>query len=337
MDYGRLKEWAKSADDLGFAFVAVGDNPGQMRDTYVSLTVLAQATTRCCVGTGTTNPLHRDILVTASAMSSVETLAPGRTFLGLARGRAHMTASVDQLRTYVIGLRELWERGETTVAGKRIRLDWEARPVPIVLGASGPRGLQLAGELADGVLVESGVSEDAVAYAMRNLEIGARASGRDLDALKIWWYVKSSISEDRDEAADQVLAPTAASGALVLGTRPGQRAVPEPFWAGCRRLYDRYDMSVHLSTDPNHQNRRLLDQDPDLRQYLLDRFALTGTPTDWLERLNQLRALGVERLYVVAVVPDPAGLVHLVGKSIIPRLQPSTHHRGHDGRGGEAV
>jgi 5,10-methylenetetrahydromethanopterin reductase len=333
VDYGRLKAWAKSADDLGFAFVAVGDNPGHMRDTYVSLTVLAQATSRCCVGTGTTNPLHRDILVTASAMSSVETLAPGRTFLGLARGRAHMTASVDLLRTYVIGLRELWERGETTFAGKRIRLDWDARPVPILLGASGPRVLQLAGELADGVLVESGVSEDAVAYAMRNLEIGARVSGRDLETLKIWWYVKSSISEDRDEAADQALAPAAASGALVLGTRPAQREVPERFWAGCRRLYDRYDMSAHLSVDSNHPNRRLLDHDPELRRYVMDRFTLTGTPTDWLKRLNQLRAFGVERLYLVAVVPDPAALVNLVGKSIIPRLRAPTDQRGHDGKG----
>lgn len=319
VDFDRLRRWARAADEAGFAFVTVGDNPGYMRDTYVALTLLAQETTRCWIGTGVTSPRHRDVLVTASAMSSVETLAPDRVFLGLARGRAHLGASVDTLRSYIVALRQLWAGGEAIVDGKPVRLEWGAKPVPIVVGASGPRALQLAGELADGVLVESGVSPDAIAYARKNLEIGARTAGRDVDSIHTWWYVKASISDDREEAVQTVLAPTAASGALVLGAQPEGRQVPERLWAKCRQLRDRYDFSAHVRVGSDNPNSRLLD-DEDLRQYLFDRFVLSGTPGDWLSRIADLRSLGANHLYVVAVVPDPEALVRKAGESVIPAL-----------------
>ena len=319
MEFDRLCAWATAADEAGFAFVAVGDNPGHMRDTYVALTLLAQSTHRCNVGTAMTNPAHRDVLVVASAVASIETLAPGRVFLGIGRGRAHRTTSVDSLRAHIVALRQLWERGETLVDGERLTLGWDARPVPIVVGGSGPRVLQLAGELADGVIVESGVSEEAIAFARRNLSEGARAAGRDVESLPVWWYLKASIAPDRDEAIDMALAPAAASGALVLGADPAGRGVPERFRARCRVLRDRYDISAHLKTDGDDPNKRLLD-DPALRSYLFDRFAIVGTAADWLARIDHLRTQGVERVFLAAVVPDPGALIRLVGTSVIPAL-----------------
>jgi 5,10-methylenetetrahydromethanopterin reductase len=318
--FDRLREWARAADELGFNFIAVGDNPGQMRDTYVALTLLASETKRCRVGTATTNPRHRDVLVTASAMSSIAEIAPDRTFIGLGRGRAHLASSVDQLRRAVVGLRDLWQRGETEVDGRRVVLDWDARPVPIIVAASGPRVLQLAGELADGVIIESGVSDEAIDYARRNLAAGAALSGRDLASLETWWYLKASASDDHDAAISDSLGPTVASAALVLGGDPAKRGVPERFWAGCRRLHERYDMSAHLKTGADDPNRALLD-DEDLRDYLSDRFTIAGDPQDWIDRIAQLRARGVERLYAVGVVPDPGELIRTVGTQVLPRLE----------------
>jgi 5,10-methylenetetrahydromethanopterin reductase len=316
VDFDRLSTWARAADDAGFAFVAVGDNPGYMRDTFVALTVLAQSTSRCGIGTATTNPAHRDPLVLTTAISSVATLAPGRVFLGLGRGRAHRTASVATLRTRIETLRKLWERGEAEVDGERLKLGWQAPAVPIVVAASGPRVLQLAGEMADGVIVESGVSEEAIRFARQHLETGARAAGRDVDEIDVWWYVKATIAEDRASAIDAALAPTAGSGGLVLGEDPIGRAVPDRYREGVRKLRAGYDLSTHLRTDGDDPNKRLLD-DPELRRYLLDRFTMAGTPADWIDRIGELRERGVDKLFRAAVVADPGALIELVGGHVL--------------------
>jgi hypothetical protein len=110
-DYRILRKRAAAADGGGFAFVSTGDNPALMKDTYVSLTMMALATQRCRVGTGVTNCIHRDLLVTAAAMSSIESISPaggldGSTETGHSRsdhcqvvGVAHAPPSLRSIAT----------------------------------------------------------------------------------------------------------------------------------------------------------------------------------------------------------------------------------------------
>ena len=174
----QLQRQAAAADELGFAFASVGDNPGLMRDTYLSLGQLAQVTRRCSIGTTITTPHHRDPLVVAAAFSSVEELAPGRTFIGIGTGRARAPASVRVLREHVTALRELWDTGVAEVRGETVRLAWDAPAVPIVVCGSGPKALGVAGELADAVIVETGLSAGLVEQARSWIDDGARRAGR---------------------------------------------------------------------------------------------------------------------------------------------------------------
>ena len=112
-EFDRFRRCARAGDAAGFSFLSVGDNPGAMHDTYVSMTLLAEETKRCRVGTAVTNSIHRDDLVVASALSSIESLAPGRAFVGLATGRARKPSTVKRLRDHVIALRERWTRRST--------------------------------------------------------------------------------------------------------------------------------------------------------------------------------------------------------------------------------
>jgi hypothetical protein len=91
-----------------------------------------------------------------------QSLAPGRVFVAIAAGRARAAATRDALRAYVDILRVLWSGETVECRGESIRLDGDARPVPVFTCASGPRGLRQAGEIANGVIIESGVSEDAI-------------------------------------------------------------------------------------------------------------------------------------------------------------------------------
>ena len=236
LDYGDLRRHAAAAEAGGFAFVSVGDNPAQLKETYVSLAVVAEATRTCRVGTAITNPIHRDVLVVASAVSSVESLAPDRTFLGIATGRARKTASLAVLEEHINVLRALWRKEEVAYHGDTLRLMWDAKPVPILVCGSGPRALQLAGRVGDGVIIETGVSAEVVEQSRELVAEGARQAGRDPSEIELWWYVKAAIAETEGEAVAVGRAALAASGAFVTGRAPELRGVPEKFHEHCRAL-----------------------------------------------------------------------------------------------------
>lgn len=302
-DPTRLRRLATIGDGAGLSFLSVGDNPGHLLETYVSLTVLEESTEHCRIGTSVTNPGTRHPLVVASALSSLDALAPGRVFLGIATGRSRSPARIDELRSHIVALRELWSIGTTNFRGETLTLAWDARPVPILVGAAGPRALRLAGELGDGAIIETGVTPDVMEQALAHIAEGARAGGRDPAALELWWYLKSSIALSEDEAVELAVPGLAASAALVLGRDPDRHRVPERFHAACRHAAAHYDLGRHISAGADDPNRQLVS-DPDLLAYLLDRYGCVGTPGTWVDRLRQLRERGVQRLFCAAVVPN---------------------------------
>lgn len=315
----QLERQGAAADRLGFTFVSVGDNPGLMRDTYLSLGQLAGVTRECSVGTTVTTPHHRDPLVVASAFSSVAELAPGRTFLGIGTGRARTPATIQELREHVVALRELWTRGETDVRGERVRLAWDAPPVPVVVCGSGRRALEVAGELADAVIIETGLSGDMVERARGWIADGARRAGRNIDDLQLWWYARTSIAESEEAALEDSLASLAAAGAFAARANPALSGVPDSLRGGMAQLGEHYDMASHLRTDPDNPNRRLIT-DPRLRDYLLDRVAIVGSPEGWVDRISQLRARGVGNVLCIGASGDKDLLIDLVGSRVIPAL-----------------
>jgi len=314
-----LARQAAAADRGGFTFASVGDNPAHMRDTFVSLAQLARATSECWIGTTITTPHHRDPLVVASAFSSIAELAPGRVFAGIGTGRARPRASLDELRDHVVALRGLWSRGEVQHRGERLRLSWDAPPVPIVICGSGPRTLRLAGELADGVVVESGLTPELVGQARGWIADGARLAGRDPRDIPIWWYARTTIGETADEALDDALASLAAAGAF-LGLGGGIESVPERLRPGVRRLAERYDLDAHLRTDPANPNRRLLDGDDALRAYLIERTGIVGDTEEWLRRIAELRGLGVENVLCVGASGKKHRFLDLVARRVLDVL-----------------
>jgi 5,10-methylenetetrahydromethanopterin reductase len=319
-DLREVARWAQSAEMAGFDFASVGDNPVRMKDTFVALAVTASATTSCRIGTAMTNFVHRDVLTVATAASSVATMAPGRVVLGIASGRVGRPQRLEDVRRGIDALRILWAGGTVEIQGTPAHLEWEAPRVPIMIGASGPRAMRLAGEVADGVIIETGLTPGAVAEAKRHVTEGARAAKRDVDGVECWWYVRAAIADTADEARDAALADVIASGALVLGSAPEERGVPKRFWAACRRLRATFDrVSYHLPgmTNPN----RHLVSDPDFLSYLFDRFGVVGSSFDWRDRITELHDRGVDRIFIVTHVPDLNSLIERVGTEVLPLVE----------------
>ena len=113
-----LVEWVQAAESLGFHRIGVADSPALYRDLWVSLTHVALNTRRLPFGPWVTNPVTRHPVVTASAASALEELAPGRICIGVGSGNSGVynagrrAASLASLREYVTTLRSLMTTGE---------------------------------------------------------------------------------------------------------------------------------------------------------------------------------------------------------------------------------
>ena len=89
--------------------------------------------------------------------------------------------------------------------------------VPVLMAASGPRSLEMAGEVADGALALVGYTPGIVEKVFEHLEIGARRSGRTLDDLEIMFAVRTCVADSNEEA--RRMAPT---GVSALGPDVGR-------------------------------------------------------------------------------------------------------------------
>src|SRR5437870_2682388 len=163
-DFAQL---AGTAEETGYEALFVPESVG--REAFSTLAALAPVTSTLLLGTGVVAVTARRAQTTAMAAATVQELSGGRLVLGLGAG---FERSVEAVRTYV---------GE--VRGAQIALD-PGRPPPIWLAALGDRMLELAAEVADGVLL-NWCTPERVARARDTLASAARAAGRDPASLTV--------------------------------------------------------------------------------------------------------------------------------------------------------
>jgi probable F420-dependent oxidoreductase len=188
--------WAEEAgyDDLWFP-----DAEG-MLDPIALASALAATTSRIRLCTGVVPVFNRPPAILATGVSVITQLAPGRFVLGLGSSTSNMvdrwygipfSQPLTHVREYVVLLRQIFAGRKTDFSGTTLRshgFRLQAVPrelLPIHLGAMGPKMLQLAGELADGVVLNDFTPLDRLAWAMDQVDIGAKRAGRRVEDLEI--------------------------------------------------------------------------------------------------------------------------------------------------------
>jgi 5,10-methylenetetrahydromethanopterin reductase len=199
----RVARTVRRAEDLGFDQVWFPDSQLLWRDVFTTLTAAALGTERIGLGTAVTNVATRHPSVVASAARIVAELAPGRFTLGLGVGNSSVgpvgprQTSSAQLREGLALLRALLDGQDWDFEGKvRSRLRDPQPSVPIHLAVSGPRNLRPAGEIADGVILLSGVSPRTLAAATARVREGAEAVGRSAKALPVTVSAFCAVTDD---------------------------------------------------------------------------------------------------------------------------------------------
>lgn len=153
------------AESLGYSRVWFYDSPALYEDVWMVLALAADRTSRVGLGPAVIVPDLRHVLVTASAIATLHDLAPGRTNMAVGTGfTGRMVLGQRPLpwrfvEGYVAGLRALLRGEDVEVDGRAVQMIHPpgygpTRPidVPIIIAANGPKGLEVAGRVGDGVM-----------------------------------------------------------------------------------------------------------------------------------------------------------------------------------------
>jgi len=314
---------AQLAEQVGFDFVGIADSQSVFRELYVMAALCAQATRRVRIGPAVTNPITRHPAVTASAMATLDEVSGGRAFLGIGSGDSAVLnlgerpASMAAMRDYVAAVRALLARQEAVYGGKPIRLAWPGRAVPIYLAAEGPRTLQMAGEIADGVIVNPGLQPDLLRDALANIYAGAQRAGRDPAAIDVSAMVRINVCEDVAAGLDEIKMELASNAHHVFRFTFEGKHVPPDLVGPIRRVQRAYQPAAHEHVGGT--NAALVD-DPVLLPYLAERFAIIGPPQVCAEKLRAIAAAGISSVLFTGFVQDRLRLIRLLGEQVLPRL-----------------
>jgi 5,10-methylenetetrahydromethanopterin reductase len=282
----------RAAENAGYARAWLVDGQMLWQDLYVYMTRALDMTDRIAVGSGVTNPRTRHPSVTAGAHATLAQLHPGRVLLGIGRGdNAVRTLGLEpvptrELEATVPRLRA-WMAGEEA-QGARIR--WSAERVPIMMGATGPRNLRLAGALADIAMIYVGVNPISVRWAIEHVHAGAAEAGRDPADVEVAALCAMHISDDQEEAWNECRwAPAACANHIASTQRSNPRhGMPEAMTrlVAARDEYDYY--AGHLDSSAEHTSYLSGD--------LVDDFAIAGPAARCLEKIRELGRLGVDEV-----------------------------------------
>jgi 5,10-methylenetetrahydromethanopterin reductase len=292
---GEFVRHARLAEELGFSSFWVPEDPF-WRGAFTVASAIATATSRIKVGLGVVNPYTRHPTLIAMELAALEELSRGRSILGVGAGLKDWiegrlgipyTRSTSAMREAVQIVRRMFRGDEVTLDGRVFRIGgtrMSFKPpraeVPVHLGVMGPRNLELAGEIADGVLLSVTTSPAYLKFAMEHIRRGLKRAGRDEHGFTVGAYLIASISEDERAARDAVKPLLA----MLISLMAPQPEVPILKTAGLDADTIRsFGASLARGEPPVKM----------VTDWMIDTFTIAGSPAHCRERLKALIDAGI--------------------------------------------
>ena len=195
-----LERYGRVAEDAGFDSIWVTERYFH-EETFSMLGYLAAATSRIKLGVGVVNPYTRNPALLAMGAATLDRISGGRFILGLGRSekevvqgkmgvrygepRSTLEATVAVLRRLLSGEEGASSEGRVDMSKVSLSIEPVQGRVPVYLAAIGPKALQQAGAIADGVLLNAYVPTAYVRYAVQEVRQSAISAGRDPDSVAI--------------------------------------------------------------------------------------------------------------------------------------------------------
>jgi 5,10-methylenetetrahydromethanopterin reductase len=311
---------ARKAENAGFESIWVAETR-ITRDAVVPMTAIVGATDRARVGTAIMNVFTRGPVVIAITFLGLEELAPGRIVMGLGTGSPLVLASQGQpfekpltrLREYCEVLRPLLRGEEVTYRGTTIELEAarvedllseeaiasRVREVPLYLGVTGPRSLELSGAVADGVLLNASLPTAYVERARGLIERGANAAGRTAHDLELGMMIVTSPDEHSKVGKDRARRFLAVYLSMFPNIAKETGLAAE--------LLD--DVRAALRTNGVEAAAGLIEDS------VVDSLTVAGTPEECRRRLDDYRRSGVQLPVLTPLEGGIDAVIEMLGET----------------------
>jgi len=307
-------EYVRYAEEKGFDAVWQAESR-LVRDAIVPMAAYAAVTEKIKIGSGVINNWTRNIGLLASTFLTLDDLAPDRMICGIGAWWDPLAENVGidrkkplkAMRETVEILRRLLNMETVTFEGefiqvKGIELDvvhgnTEPRNVPIMIGATGPKMLQLAGEISDGVVMNYCVPIEYNKMAIENIEIGAKRVGKTLDDIDRPQLVVCSVAEKHEDAMNStrelLTQYLAQQPHIAIASGVSNDVIAEiQSILGWPATHEQIQAAKHLVTDD-----------------LIHRITASGTPEEAKAKVNQYRENGCTTPILYDVGGDPSLLI----------------------------
>ncbi|HET7305283.1 MAG TPA: TIGR03842 family LLM class F420-dependent oxidoreductase [Segeticoccus sp.] len=320
----RVVELCRQAELYGFTHAWTFDSPLLWEEPYVIYSAVLAATHKITVGPMVTNPVTRDVTVTASTYATLNEMFGNRTVCGIGRGDSAVRvtngrpATVRELRDAIPVIRGLANGEEVEYAGTHLRLPWNpASRTPVWVAAYGPKMLAVAGELGDGYILQ--LADPAIVqWSVEAVRKAAADAGRDPSQLRICVaapaYVTDGSAEQQAHAHEQCRWFGGMVGnhvADIVARYGADASVPHEltdYIAGRQG----YDYNEHGRAGNAHT-----EFVPD---EIVDRFCLVGTVEQHVAKLQQLKELGVDQFAIYLQHDAQDEVLRTYGQKVLPAM-----------------
>jgi 5,10-methylenetetrahydromethanopterin reductase len=314
----KIVEYIKQAEEHNFDFAWITDHYNN-RNTYVTLTMAALQTQKIKIGTGVTNPFLVNPAVTASAIASIHEVSNGRAIMGIGAGDSttlkqlgvEWKKPLSAVQETISIVKKLWAGDTVHCEGevfniKSARLNFKNKlaPIPIYVGAQGPKMLSMAVEMGDGALINASHPVDIEPATTQIKEaLNAKSNSHDFDvAAYTSFSLADTEAEARKLAAPVVAFIVAATPAIVL---------------------ERHE----ISEENANKIRELLGQGKipqafaAVTEEMIDAFSISGTKETCTEKMIDLKEIGVSQIVVGSpIAEDKSKAIKTIGNEILPTL-----------------
>jgi 5,10-methylenetetrahydromethanopterin reductase len=326
----QLMTLIRSIEAAGFDGAGILDSQMISRDTFVVLGQAATQTEHLALFPAVTNPFTRHASVLAGGIRTVEELAPGRVKFIIGTGYTSAStigrkpATLAEMRACITTVKALLAGERVDFSGTPGRLAYGSRArIPVLMAASGFKAIELAGEVADGVLLLVGFNRGIVETALEHLAAGAKRAGRRVEDLDVIWAVRTGTAPTLAEAR-RLARPTAVHWGVLrwggqwlgpAGVKLPQLTVPDAVWKIYPDLSHAEDWEAAIKATSFVPDEVVAE--------LCDAIGLIGTPEYCADRIAEMTKLGVRNLYLMPYLTfaPPDAEVTAFREVVFPRLR----------------
>ena len=320
----RVIELAKRAEQYGFNHVWTFDSHILWQEPYVIFSQILAETRNVTVGPMVTNPATRDWTVTASLYATLNEMFGNRTVCGIGRGDSAVRVTngapttLATLRESINVIRELANGRTVDYKGSQLCLPWASRSeLEVWVAAYGPKALALTGEVGDGFILQ--LADLSIAeWTIAAVRQAAAAAGRDPKSVTICVAAPAYVTDGTEAGLAHGRDQCRWFGGMVgnhvadIVARYGDDAPVPNALTDYIKNRQGYDYNEHGQAGNVH-TQFVPDE-------IVDRFCIVGPIDTHVERMHQLKDLGVDQFAIYLQHDDKDHTLQVYGDKILPAV-----------------